>query len=140
MFLKTEHASKDEGQRERRENVKQALHSAQRSRQGSIPRRWDHDLSQNQESDAQLTEPPGHPKYFIFYTMPDMQVNTLHLYVFLIFNIWIIYMIKNSHFICIFFIVFILKIFFVSLRAILLPLHSQATILLCLKFTYFIVL
>ena len=26
--------------------------------QGSIPRPWDHDLSGNQESDTQLTEPP----------------------------------------------------------------------------------
>ena len=29
--------------------------------QGSIQQPWDQDLSQNQELDAQLTEPPRHP-------------------------------------------------------------------------------
>ena len=46
-----------EGQRER-ENLKQAPHSVRGLTQGWIPRPRDHDLSQNQESGAQLTEPP----------------------------------------------------------------------------------
>ena len=48
-----------EGQRERkRENLQQAPHSTWSLMQGSIPQPWDHDLSQNQELDAQPTEPP----------------------------------------------------------------------------------
>ena len=31
-------------------------------RQGFIPQPWDHDLSRNQKSDAQPTEPPRHPR------------------------------------------------------------------------------
>ena len=33
---------------------------------GSISQPQDHDLSQNQESDIQLTEPPRHPTYWSF--------------------------------------------------------------------------
>ena len=29
--------------------------------QGPVPQLWDHDLSQNQESDAQSTDPPRRP-------------------------------------------------------------------------------
>ena len=52
--------SKGERQRERegeRENLKQAPCSAQSLTWGSIPRSWDHDLSQDQDSDAQPTVP-----------------------------------------------------------------------------------
>ena len=48
-----------ERQRQRdRENLKQVPHSAQSLTQGLIPRPWDHDLSQNQESYTQLTVSP----------------------------------------------------------------------------------
>ena len=40
------------------ENLKQAPHSAPRLMRGSILRPGDYDLSRDQESDAQLTEPP----------------------------------------------------------------------------------
>ena len=51
-----------EGEGERkRENIKQPPHSVQSLTQGLIPRPWDHDLSRNQELDAQPTEPPRHP-------------------------------------------------------------------------------
>ena len=43
------------------ENLKQAPRSAQSPTRGSIPRRWDHGLGRNQESDTQRTEPPGRP-------------------------------------------------------------------------------
>ena len=46
------------GWEKERENLKQAPHSAW----GSIPRPWGHDLSRNQESDAQPTEPPRRPR------------------------------------------------------------------------------
>ena len=36
--------------------------------QGSIPGLWDNNLSQNQESDTQLTEAPRHPEEPIFIT------------------------------------------------------------------------
>ena len=48
-----------EWQRER-ENPKQAPHSAQSLMWGSISQPRDRDLSQNQDSDAQPTEPPMH--------------------------------------------------------------------------------
>ena len=44
------------------ENLKQVPCSAQSWVWGSIPQPWDHDLNRNQESDAQLTEPPGAPE------------------------------------------------------------------------------
>lgn len=51
-----------EMQREReRENPKQIPHSVWSLTWGLVSRPWDHDLSRNQESDTQLTEPPGHP-------------------------------------------------------------------------------
>ena len=37
------------------------LHAVWSQMQGLIPQPWDHDLGQNQESDAQLTEPPSYP-------------------------------------------------------------------------------
>ena len=43
------------------ENLKQAPHPAQNQTQGSILRPWDRNLSQNQESEAQPTEPPRRP-------------------------------------------------------------------------------
>ena len=54
------------GRRRERENPKQARHSVQSPTWGSILQPWDHDLSWNQESDAQLTEPPRCPMIFIF--------------------------------------------------------------------------
>ena len=48
--------------RERERDLKQAILSSARSlMQGSNPRPWDHDLSLNQESDAQLIEPLRRP-------------------------------------------------------------------------------
>ena len=44
-----------------RENPQQASHPVQSPTWGSIPQPWDHDLSWNQTSDAQPTEPPRHP-------------------------------------------------------------------------------
>ena len=46
---------------EERQNLKQAPHSARSPTRGSISRPWNHDLSRNQELDAQLIEPPRHP-------------------------------------------------------------------------------
>ena len=54
-----------QGQRER-ENLEQAPCSAQSMMQGLIPWPWDHDLSRNQELDAQLTESPRGPKMNFF--------------------------------------------------------------------------
>ena len=48
-------------QRERENNLKQAPGSAQSLMWGSIWLSWDHDLNQNQESDAEPTEPPKSP-------------------------------------------------------------------------------
>ena len=49
------------------ENPKQApLDSAWSPMRGSIPRPWGHDLSQNQESDVRLTEPPRRPSTLYF--------------------------------------------------------------------------
>ena len=56
-----EKASRREGQREREGIFKQAPHSVQSLTRGSIPQPWDRDLSQNQESEAQPTEPPRCP-------------------------------------------------------------------------------
>ena len=50
-----EHTSKGEGRG--RENLKQAPCSVQSLTRGLIPWPWDHDLSWNQGSDAQPTEP-----------------------------------------------------------------------------------
>ena len=50
-----------------RENLKQAPHSAQSLTQGSIPQPWVHDLSQNQELEAQQTEPPRCPTTVLFF-------------------------------------------------------------------------
>ena len=57
-----EHASGG-GTEGKRENLKQAPHSALSPAPDSIPQPWDHDLSQNQESDAQPTESPRCPPY-----------------------------------------------------------------------------
>ena len=51
------------GQREkRRENLGQTLPGKHKAQDRAWPQDWDHDVSQNQESDAQPTEPPRHPK------------------------------------------------------------------------------
>ena len=52
--------SRGEGQKEK-ENLKQDPDSEQSLEWGSIPQTWDHDLSLNQESDAQPTKPPRRP-------------------------------------------------------------------------------
>ena len=49
------------GRGRRTENLKQAPRLVQSPTQGSISQPRDHDLSRNQESDAQLTEPPRCP-------------------------------------------------------------------------------
>ena len=54
-----------EGHREGDKNPKQAPHSVRSLTWGSIPRRWDHDLSWDQESVAQPTEPPRGPVLFL---------------------------------------------------------------------------
>ena len=47
-----------------RENLKQAPWLGQSPTRGSIPHPWDRDLSQNQESDTQMTEPcPSAPSF-----------------------------------------------------------------------------
>ena len=62
-----------EGQREReRENLNKALHSVQRPTWGSISQPWDHDLGQNQELDAQPTEPPRRPHPYFMYEETEM--------------------------------------------------------------------
>ena len=48
-----------EGQREREKETERE--SAWNPMQDLIPQPWEHDLSQNQESNAQQTEPPRHP-------------------------------------------------------------------------------
>ena len=55
-FRKREHTSPGERQRER-QNLKQAPYSERSLTWGSVPQVWEHDLSRNQESDAQPTEP-----------------------------------------------------------------------------------
>ena len=55
------------GRMKDRENPKQAPHLAQSPMQGPIPRPWDHNLSQNQESDAQLTEPSRRPRDIFYF-------------------------------------------------------------------------
>ena len=69
LFLSWERKSTNQrkGREKERENLKQAPHSARSLMQGLIPWPWDHDLVQNQESDAQLTESPRHPnlEYFL---------------------------------------------------------------------------
>ena len=51
----------------KRENLQQASCTVQSPIQGLIPRPWDHDLSRNQESDAQPAKPPRHPSVDPFY-------------------------------------------------------------------------
>ena len=51
----------------KREGILSSLHTQRGARMwGSIPQPWDHDLSRNQESDAQPTEPPRRPVLFSF--------------------------------------------------------------------------
>ena len=50
----------ERGRERGRERLLSRLH-AQHGAQGSIPGPWDHDLSQNQELDTQLTELPRCP-------------------------------------------------------------------------------
>ena len=49
------------GRGRRKKNLKQTPHWVQTLTRGSISPPWDHDLSREQESDAQPTEPPRHP-------------------------------------------------------------------------------
>ena len=61
---KREREREGEGGRERdNEYLRQAPRSAQSLMWGSIPQPWDHDLRQNQQSHAQLTEPPRCPEH-----------------------------------------------------------------------------
>ena len=39
---------------------------------GSIPQPWDHDMSQNQDSDTQPTEPPRRPKEMVLMAGPEL--------------------------------------------------------------------
>ena len=52
---------RERGRERWRENLKQAPHSSQSPTWGSIPQPWDHDLSQNQELDAQSLNHLSHP-------------------------------------------------------------------------------
>ena len=68
FYFQRERAQAGERWRERegeRENLKQVPHSAQSPMGNLNPWPWDHDLSQNQESDIQLIIPPSvHHRYF----------------------------------------------------------------------------
>ena len=55
------------GAKRERKNCKQAPCSAWNPTWGSISGPWDHDLSWNQESDAQPTEPPRGPRTHCFH-------------------------------------------------------------------------
>ena len=55
-----------EGADGERQNLKQASHSAGSLMWGSIPRPWDHHLSQYQELDVQSTEPSTCPSILLF--------------------------------------------------------------------------
>ena len=55
-----------------RENPKLAPHLTWNPMQGSIPQPWDHDLSRNQESDAQTTESPRHPAPVLVLSMSSV--------------------------------------------------------------------
>ena len=48
-----------------KENLKQALHTAQSLTWGWIPWPWDHNLSQNHASDTQPSKPPWWPQHFL---------------------------------------------------------------------------
>ena len=62
VYFERERKKGREVEKEReRENPKQASHSVRILTWGSISRLRDHDLSWNQELDAQLTEPPRFP-------------------------------------------------------------------------------
>ena len=65
LFCETERA--EEGQREReRENPRQSQGCQHRAQcEARAHKLWDCDLSQNQELDAQPTEPPRHPRVWI---------------------------------------------------------------------------
>ena len=85
------------GGRGRAVNLKQAPHSARSPTQVSVPRRWDHVLSQNQELGAQWTEPPRCPGLhsFIIWTdvtniLPALLENVLKLYLYNLSYIYII--------------------------------------------------
>ena len=73
-FRERKSTSREEGQREGgreggRERILSRLHTAWSLMQGSVTQPWDHDLTQNQELNAQPTEPPRCPSsiyLFIF--------------------------------------------------------------------------
>ena len=68
-FRERESTSGGKGQREReKENLEQAVCSAWSPTWGLIPQLWDHELSRNQELDAQPTEPPRCPSLKDFKT------------------------------------------------------------------------
>ena len=89
-----EHAHMGEGQREReggrekggereRERERENLKQAPCSPWSSSPRTWDHDPSQNQELDAQPTEPPRCPLSSLFYGFQSIGLSPLWLGLFL---------------------------------------------------------
>lgn len=66
LFILREHSwvsGGGEDKERERENLKMSVCSLQSLTRGSIPHPWDCDLSQNPESDAQLS-PPGTPQSF----------------------------------------------------------------------------
>ena len=68
LFIYLRGGKEERAQREeQREKGKWTSCWAQSPMWGWIPRPWDHDLSQNQESDAQLTKPPRRPSFISFY-------------------------------------------------------------------------
>ena len=75
-----------EGQREKeRENSKQVPRAQRRAWLRAWTREpWDRDLSQSQESDSQLTEPPRHPWFFLSLVLSNLIINCVGL-VFLLF-------------------------------------------------------
>ena len=68
------------GAERERVNPKQAPNSAQSPTWGSIPCPWDHELSRNQESDAELTEPPRHPIFSSF-----LWLRNIYIYIYMIY-------------------------------------------------------
>ena len=63
LFGREREREREKGERV---NLKQAPHRSLSPAWGLVPWLWHHDLSWNQESDAQLTEPPGCPMKMYF--------------------------------------------------------------------------
>jgi len=67
------------GRRRGRGIIPSRLHAQCRARcGGSIPEPWDHNLGQNQESDAQRTEPPRHPGFYQYLFKDEQHGFELH--------------------------------------------------------------